>query len=203
MADHYCEAFFVQPGRCWRMVMNPDGTGHPMHWSSGVVGSRTDAGAGTCTLSPVMGSLMDCSTCARSLLPFPFESPVLNHKRDDGPDDGEITRPEHGSLITRLLPVSECWGLLDPPSSTFADSSSQQRSPFPRSWRTFALTGDPALLLALVRACCDESSSGSWHILAPDPWRDRRCNLLGDWILQADDARGCSHDPVRHRYFRS
>jgi hypothetical protein len=31
MADHYCEAFFVQPGRCWRMVMNPDGTGHPMH----------------------------------------------------------------------------------------------------------------------------------------------------------------------------
>ena len=28
--DHYAEAFQAQPGRCWRMVTAPDGTGHPM-----------------------------------------------------------------------------------------------------------------------------------------------------------------------------
>ena len=27
--DHYAEAFQAQPGRCWRMVTAPDGTGHP------------------------------------------------------------------------------------------------------------------------------------------------------------------------------
>lgn len=31
MADHYAEAFFVQPGSCWRMISASDGTGHPTH----------------------------------------------------------------------------------------------------------------------------------------------------------------------------
>ena len=29
--DHYAEAFYVEPGRCWRMVYEPDGSGRPTH----------------------------------------------------------------------------------------------------------------------------------------------------------------------------
>ena len=27
--DHYCEAFYCEPGCCWRMVYNSDGSGRP------------------------------------------------------------------------------------------------------------------------------------------------------------------------------
>jgi hypothetical protein len=36
-SDHYAEAAFSEPGRCWRMIANPDGTGHPKHCPEPVV----------------------------------------------------------------------------------------------------------------------------------------------------------------------
>jgi hypothetical protein len=27
--DHYAEALYVEPGRCWRMVYESDGSGRP------------------------------------------------------------------------------------------------------------------------------------------------------------------------------
>ena len=29
--DHYASAFYVEPGRCWRMVYEQDGSGRPKH----------------------------------------------------------------------------------------------------------------------------------------------------------------------------
>jgi hypothetical protein len=34
---YYCEAFYVEPGQCWRMVFAQDGTGHPTHCPEPVV----------------------------------------------------------------------------------------------------------------------------------------------------------------------
>jgi len=29
VTDHYAEAVFSEPGRCWRFISSPDGTGRP------------------------------------------------------------------------------------------------------------------------------------------------------------------------------
>jgi len=29
MTDHYADVVFSEPGQCWRMISNPDGTGRP------------------------------------------------------------------------------------------------------------------------------------------------------------------------------
>ena len=43
MTDHYADAVFSEPGRCWRMVYDGEGSGRPMHCSEAVVvaGRRT------------------------------------------------------------------------------------------------------------------------------------------------------------------
>src|ERR1019366_5721650 len=37
MTDHYAEAVFSEPGRCWRLVYDGEGAGRPTHCDGAVV----------------------------------------------------------------------------------------------------------------------------------------------------------------------